>query len=308
VRIIRAPLRVSLFGGGTDLPSYYEKHGGLVISFALKQYIYVAYNKRPGPTSRLSYSVTEEVGSLTTVNHSLVRKVAEECGFDEPCTLSIIGDVPKGTGLGSSSALTVALLELAGPWVPSMELADLAFQTERSCFPRVGRQDHLPAVFGWVRKYEFSHDGRVRVVPLSSSWSKTIESYGLLLYTGIDREAEKVLLSWSESEKHIKRIHKLAKRVAEWKDCPSPQYLGHMLDISWRLKRKIPGVATERLNLQYEIAKDRGAYGGKLCGAGGGGCWFFIAPPNTHQKIVEALDLPQIPCEVSQNGVEGWKW
>jgi D-glycero-alpha-D-manno-heptose-7-phosphate kinase len=312
MRVVRAPLRVSLLGGGTDLPSYYEEYGSTIISFAINRCMYLVWNSRPTGGCRLSYSEVEEVCSLTTANHTLVRAAAEQYGIEEPCTLTIVSDVPKGTGLGSSSALAVCLCRLVGATrVSGLDLALTAYQLERGVAP-VGWQDHLPAAFGGFNVFDVwpSHGysdiaGWMKQSTLPCKSWQIINDYGLLLYTGRSRPASEILKNWDKAPM-LREIHALADAqaacVANW----TPESLGDALEETWQIKQCIPGVCTAVMCEQYEAAKDAGALGGKILGAGGGGCWFFLVPPSKREAVKEVLGLREIPFQVTEKGVEEW--
>ena len=268
--------------------------------------MYLIWNPRPTGGCRLSYSEVEELGSLTKAKHTLVRAAAEKYGFQEPCTLTIISDVPKGTGLGSSSALAVCLCHLA-VGMPGEGLEHGAFVLEQSVSPNVGLQDFLPASRGGFNIWSIGPLFYALKWQRLPRWIEDIvNSHGLLLYTGQSRPASEILKNWDKSEM-LRKIHDLAdlqkKGVLDW----TPESLSCGLNDTWSLKSKIPGVCAPELSDQYERAMKVGALGGKLCGAGGGGCWFFIVPPNKREAVKEELGLGEIPFQVAEKGVEEWE-
>lgn len=303
MKIIRAPLRVSLFGGGTDQAVYYEEHGATIISFALNRYMYITHNDRPTGGCRLSYSVVEELPTLADAKHTLVKAVARQYGFQEPCTLTITSDVPKGTGLGSSSALAVNLCALIG--APFLSVAVMAYVLERKVSP-VGCQDHLPATYGGFRVYRIEKCGAVTHSPVPFGWEKMIEAFGLLLYTGQSRDANPILETWRKQDKPLREIQALADYVADAMDDMAISELVDCLKETWALKAGIGGVSNPTLNEQYSAALKAGALAGKLLGAGGGGCWFFLVPPRKRARVIEALGLVEIPFEIVHRGIEQW--
>lgn len=300
MKIVRAPLRVSLFGGGTDRPSYYERYGSTIISFAINRHIYVIWNDRPTGGCRLSYSEVEELESLRDAKHTLVKAVSVRYGIPEPCTLTITSDLPKGTGLGSSSALAVCLCELVEEqgFLSSVKL-------EQSVSPEVGFQDHLPAMFGGFQTYQWE-DGKIPMTDVGQPGVTIINTCGLLLYTGITRQASDILPNWNETP-YLHSIHTLAQSQVSLRMFWSLESLGAALDETWGLKSQIPGVCTEKMHWQYATAIGAGALGGKLCGAGGGGCWFFIVLPSKRQRVIDALGLTEIPFKVAREGVRSWE-
>ena len=294
MRVIKAPLRISLFGGGTDLPEYFNNFGATIISFAINQSIYLTHNPRPTGGYRVTYDKVEELDSLAEAEHTLIRAAEERYGLGDPCTLSIVSDLPKGTGLGSSSALAVALVTLALGELEPEELAQEAYELERQVSP-VGVQDHLPAAFGGFHVYEINR----RATEYEFAMFQ-----GLLLYTGITRQANAILEGMKHEIAILHEIHALAEYVQEALPDLSMPELGELLNETWLLKRRIPGVSTTELDWQHAEALKAGAWGGKLCGAGNGGCWFFIVSPDERDRIKDTLNLTEIPFCISPLGVE----
>jgi D-glycero-alpha-D-manno-heptose-7-phosphate kinase len=305
MRIIKAPLRISLWGGGTDLPEYYEKHGSTIISMAINKYMYLVHNPRPTGGYRLSYSVTEELSTLTTAKHTIIRQAAMDYGGLEPCTLTIVSDVPKGTGLGSSSALAVCIHKLFCPNYPghAPEIAHAAYELECQV-SNCGVQDHLPPTFGGFNVYTIGRDGKATAKAMPQKYSDMVDRCGLLLYTGLTRPADAILKTWKKSTGHLRRLQELAiyvKAQIQNDDLGLATFAG-LLHTAWELKRVIGGVGNSALFAQYDRARDAGAMGGKLLGAGGGGCWFFLVSPESRQNVIDALGLVEIPIKIEQRG------
>ena len=307
-------MRISLFGGGTDLDPFCSQYGSTIISFAINRYIYLTWNPRPTGGCHLGYSEVEELETLKDAKHSLVREAARRYGIEEPCTLTIVSDLPKGTGLGSSSALAVCLVKLAYPDYLPNSLWRLAARIEQA-HSKAGWQDYLPATYGRFAVYrvpsgpsgigeQFDIENNPTTHPVD-----LINRYGLLLYTGTSRPADSVLGSWQKSDAQLHEIKALADEMAGRIDDITPEALGAALSETWRMKRSIPGVTYPKLNEQFALAIAKGALGGKLCGAGAGGCWFFLVPPNsrTRANVVQALGLREIPFRIAEKGVETWE-
>lgn len=304
MRIIKSPLRISLFGGGTDLPEYYEQYGSTIISMAINRYIYLAHNPRPTGGYRLTYSEVEELGSLTTAKHTIIKQAALDYGELEPCTLSIVSDVPKGTGLGSSSALSVCVHQLfrRNRIGHQPETAYAAYRLERQV-SNCGVQDHLPAAFGGFNVYTIERDGKATAQPVPPHIAEMIDKYGLLLYTGLTRPADTILKTWKKSTGQLRRLQELAI-YAKWKlKTLTLETLSDLLHTGWKLKRAIGGVGNSQLLAQYDTARDSGALGGKLLGAGGGGCWFFLVEPDRREEVIASLGLVEIPFRIESRGV-----
>jgi D-glycero-alpha-D-manno-heptose-7-phosphate kinase len=318
MKIIRAPLRVSCFGGGTDLDPFCAEHGSTIISFAIDRYMYLIWNPRPTGDCRLSYSKVEELESLRDAEHTLVREAAQRYGITEPCTLTIVCDVPKGTGLGSSSALAVCLVRLicqnVGGW--NWKKVALKAGSIEQAVSHAGWQDLLPAVYGRFNVYHISPGG-LEATPMEELMEHLdvvtpplwdlINTHGLLLYTGRSRPADDILGTWQKSEEQLWDIKLLADQVAAAIDTIDLPTLAEYLNLTWQMKREIGGVTDPTLNRQYGVAMMNGALAGKLCGAGAGGCWFFLVPPEKRERVKEALGLREIPFQVAEKGVELWE-
>lgn len=301
MRIIRASLRVSLLGGGCDRPEYYVSHGATVVSFALDRSIYLTYNVRPTGGYRLSYSQTEELDDLCDARHTLVRAAAEQYGPLPPCTLSIVSDLPAGTGLGSSSALSVALVKMFGKSTQPAGLASEAYYLERQVAD-VGFQDSLPASFGGLRIYRADRNGRVVASDRLTDLERMVEDYGVLLYTGQMHDTATVIKRWNDQPAILKAIHDLADGFTQELSTMTPRRLAEYLHATWQLKSAISGVSNRTLDEQYSRALDSGALGGKLLGSGSGGCWFFIVERDHRQAVIDRFGMAVIPFRISAVG------
>lgn len=311
--ITRTPLRISLMGGGTDMPSFYSKSPGAVISFAIKKYIYVLVNDRYNDTYRISYSGTEECENLDDIKHNLVREALRISSVKHGMEVTTIAELPgRGTGLGSSSTLTVGLLKAFQQKVDPGTLAERAFIVEaEKCSSPVGKQDHYAAAHGGMNFILFGKN-RVSVQPIrpSNEWLHDFSMYSLLLWTGVSRDANTIL---REQRKAFdvggsmgigRQLAGLAHDMyAEIAQAASMRTIGELLDHGWKKKKQLANpITNKQIDEWYDKALGAGAYGGKLLGAGGGGFFFFIAPNYLHKRISETTGLQKIPFEIDWEG------
>jgi D-glycero-alpha-D-manno-heptose-7-phosphate kinase len=314
--ISQTPYRVSFAGGGTDLPAFYRREGGAVLSTAIDQHIYVTIHRRFEPTIRVSYSRTELAGTLEEVQHELVREAMRRVEIDEPLEITTIGDVPAGTGMGSSSSLTVGLLAALYGYrhrvVSPRTLAEQACRIEIDVLGKpIGRQDQYAAAFGGLNYIRFNADETVDIepVPCRTETLAGLEQRVLLLYTGQTRDANAILERQSgamaERMDVLRAMRELADRMrhalAEEGDLERFEDLLHR---GWELKRSLGcGISNARVDEWYAAARRAGATGGKLLGAGGGGFLLVTAPPWRHRAIREALGRPrELPFRIARHG------
>jgi D-glycero-alpha-D-manno-heptose-7-phosphate kinase len=304
--ISQTPYRVSFAGGGTDLPAFCRREYGAVLSTTINQHIYVTIHRRFEPTIRVSYSRTEVAGTLDEVQHELVREAMRLVEIDEPLEITTIGDVPSGTGMGSSSSLTVGLLAALYGFrnrvVSASLLADQACRIEINVLGKpIGRQDQYAAAFGGLNYIRFNTDETVDVepVPCRAETLKEMEQHILLVYTGGTRDANEILRRQADaSEEHLGVLRAMRDLADEMRHAlAGPGDLdrfANLLHQGWELKRSLGcGISTDQINEWYTAARRAGATGGKLLGAGGGGFLLLIAPPWRHRAIREALGRPR---------------
>ncbi|MFO0954453.1 MAG: hypothetical protein U0835_25500 [Isosphaeraceae bacterium] len=314
--ISQTPYRVSFAGGGTDLPAFYRREFGAVLSTTIDQHMYVTIHRRFEPTIRISYSRTETATSVDEVAHDLVREAMKLTEVDEPLEITTIGDVPAGTGMGSSSSLTVGLLNalfaLNGRVARRETLAQQACRIELDILKKpIGRQDQYAAVFGGLNYVRFNPDDTVDVepVPCRAETLAELEQRTLLLYTGQTRDANEILKQQSEGTADrmtvLRRMRDLADEMRQTLvgQADLDAFAG-LLHEGWELKRSLGfGISFERIDQWYEAARRHGALGGKLLGAGGGGFLLLIAPPWRHRAIREALGRPkELPFKIARHG------
>lgn len=314
--ISQTPYRVSFAGGGTDLPAFYQEEAGAVLSTTIDQHIYVTIHRRFEPTIRVSYSRTEVASTLDEIQHELVREAMRLAEIDEPLEITTIGDVPAGTGMGSSSSLTVGLLAALYGYrhrvVSPQTLAEQACRIEIAVLKKpIGRQDQYAAAFGGVNYIRFNPDHTVDVepVPCRAETLAELEQRILLVYTGQTRDADQILER--QSDETAKRLTVL-RSMRDLADAMRHTLAGEgnvdefaaLLHEGWELKRSLGcGITNQHVDDWYAAARRAGAVGGKLLGAGGGGFLLLVAPSWRHRAIREALGRPrELPFRIARHG------
>ncbi len=304
--ITQTPFRVSFAGGGTDLAAFYEQDVGAVLSVAIRCHMYVTIHKRFEDSLRVGYSRTEIAKSVSEVQHDIVREAMRSTGTDEFVEITTIADVPSGTGLGSSSTLSVGLLNAFNAFQGKVSSPD--YLAEESCRIEIeklgnpiGKQDQYAAAFGGMNYIQFFPDGRVHVepVPLKPEIRRELESHILILYTDRQRSANTILQKQSEgTSDKITVLTEMRDLAGEMRDALTNKAdlteFARLLHQGWLLKRSLGfGISNGGVDDWYEAARSAGALGGKLLGAGGGGFLLLFAPPETHDKIREKLGSPK---------------
>jgi D-glycero-alpha-D-manno-heptose-7-phosphate kinase len=310
-------LRISFCGGGSDLPSFYEKHSGCVISTSIDKYIYISLSESfDRNVSLIKYSIVEKVSSASDIVHPIVRESLLSFGV-EGIEMSSIADVPAGTGLGSSGSFSVGLINALGAHTGKRftkeELARTASDIEivRLKEP-VGKQDQYAAAYGGLNYYEFRKDGSVAVEPLNLGADKTEEMNGnlMLFFTGITRNASEILdrqqenISGGSAERNQLEMCELTKELRKKLRSGDIDSLGDILGKGWELKKTLAGgVTTPAIDNAYERAVKSGALGGKLLGAGGGGFLLFYVPKERQDDVKRALgELRHMPFRFDFSG------
>jgi D-glycero-alpha-D-manno-heptose-7-phosphate kinase len=304
--LARAPFRISLGGGGTDLPSYYAKYGGFVLSAAIDKYLYI-YVNRPAADDyiRIKYSKYEQVMSPDEVQHDLVRPVLQALKLDNSLEIVSMADVPAGTGLGSSGtylvALLTALFELKRERVPTQAKAELACHIEMDLAGHpVGKHDHYLAAFGGITCLDISTDGHVRVSPLdvSITTSEAFRNNVLLFYTGVTRSSGELLADQkvatlrgdAEVVDSLHRTKELGLQIKETLEAGDLERFGQLLSEHWEnKKRRSAKISDANIDRWYKVARKNGAIGGKIMGAGGGGFFMFYCPSGCKAQLRQAL-------------------
>jgi D-glycero-alpha-D-manno-heptose-7-phosphate kinase len=317
--ISRTPLRMSFVGGGSDLPSFYREHGGAVVSTTIDQYIYVTVHKKFDDAIRVSHARTEEAASVEAIAHPLVREALRLLKSPGGLEITSISDVPsQGTGLGSSSAFAVGLLQALhahqGQAVTAETLAREACALEIDLLQEpIGKQDQYAAAHGGLNFIQFHGDGSVSVQPVACA-PETVQTFQrrtLCFYTGLTRSASAILQAQQEAVRgnrekqdvlrHMVRLAHAFKVALEQGDLEA---VGALLHTNWVLKKSlVDAVSTPAIDAWYERARHAGALGGKLLGAGSAGFLLFYAPEEAHPAIAQALgDLRRMDFHFEPRG------
>lgn len=317
--ISKTPLRMSFAGGGSDLPAYYRRFGGAVVSTTIDKYVYVTVNRKFDHWIRLSYSKTEEVERVDQIEHRIVRACLERLQLDGGIEITSVADIPsRGTGLGSSSAFTVGLLHALSAYQSRYRAADdLAAESCTIeidvCGARIGKQDQYASAFGGLNYIRFKTDDTVIVEPIicERRTIERLESSLLAFYTGATRSANGILAGQSEAtessaavQARLHRMTELASLLRDELQRGNVDALGEILDENWALKREITGgISSPEIDHWYAAARAAGARGGKLLGAGGGGFLVFYVPQERHTAVARALaDLRRVPMGFESEG------
>jgi len=299
--IARSPLRVTLGGGGTDLPSYYEKFGGFLIAAAIDKYVYITVHDTFVPDLIVKYSELERVPDATRLKHPIFREAFAMTGIDgRSLELTSMADIPAGTGLGSSGSFTTALLKALHAHKKNLvhpaELAAQACEIEIGRLKEpIGKQDQYIAAYGGITCFKFLADGRVEAWPLklSKGTRDELEDNLLLFFTGYSRSASAILKeqdvkSKSDDKSMVENLHfvkDLGMKSQAALEAGNLAEFARLMDVHWqRKKQRSGGMSNPKINEWYDLAMANGALGGKLIGAGGGGFLMFYAGDKTRLR------------------------
>lgn len=303
--ITRTPFRITLGGGGTDLPAYYSRHGGFVFAAALDKYMFISVN-RPvvDDLVRLKYTRSEIVAHRDQVQHDIAREAMRMTGIERGLEITSMADVPAGTGLGSSSCYAVGLLNalhtLLRQPVSYQALAEEACRLEIDLLHKpIGKQDQYIASFGGLTVLEIAREGTVTVsrANVSDSTLDDLQRNLLIFYTGTDRSSLHILSEQSRGAaqpaspvvESLHAIKEMGCRIREYIEQGDLTSFGLLLDQHWQHKKKLSSrVTSPHLDALYQLAKENGALGGKISGAGGGGFFVFYTERD-HQKLRNSL-------------------
>ena len=292
--IARSPLRISLGGGGTDLPSYYEQHTGFLVAAAIDKYVYITLHDTFVPDLIVKYSKLERVPSASQLEHPIIREAFGLVGISgQSLELTSMADIPAGTGLGSSGSFTTALLKALHAYrknlVHPAELAEQACDIELNRLKEpIGKQDQYIAAFGGITCFKFLPGGRVEAWPLKTSEETlyNLEDNLLLFFTGYSRSASAILKEQDQKSKtsdqamldNLHFVKELGFQSQRAMEAGNLAEFARLMDVHWQRKKQRSGNMTNpRINEWYDLAMANGALGGKLIGAGGGGFLMFYA-------------------------------
>jgi D-glycero-alpha-D-manno-heptose-7-phosphate kinase len=301
--VTKTPLRVSFFGGGSDIPEFYKEHGGLVVSSTINSYIFIAAHRCVAPHLKVVYSQLELEHNLDDVKHDRVREVLRNFNINSNIEIASFSNIPtKGTGLGSSSTFTVglikAIMEMQGEKYSAGYLAELASIIEiKKCGEPIGKQDQYASAYGGFNVYRFQKNGDVFVQPfVNKNVISQLQNNLLCFNTGIVRQASSVLSEQVEKLKNninidnTKRICDMAEEAIELLSCSKLDEFGMLLDKSWQIKKQLSSnITNSYIDKMYDEAVSAGALGGKILGAGGGGYLLLYVPKERQDKVLEIM-------------------
>lgn len=302
--IVKTPLRISFVGGGSDLKDFYEHQDGSVVCTTIDKFVYTIIKERFDDMIYINYSRKECVEHISDIQHDLVREAMKKTGVEKGVEITTLADIPSsGSGLGSSSSITVALLHALYTYqnilVTAEQLAVGACGIEIDILGKpIGRQDQYAAAFGGINEFTFSRNDRTKRNPikLSDKAQRKFSSSLLLYYTGITRNADEIL---SVQRKNL-LTERLSETMKEMVSLVSPfcdaikksdiDACGELLDRNWQLKQQMAsGISNEKIQVMYDAAKKAGAFGGKIAGAGGGGFLLLIVPREKQNAVFDTL-------------------
>jgi D-glycero-alpha-D-manno-heptose-7-phosphate kinase len=316
VIITQTPLRISLAGGGTDLRDYYDVEDGGTLSFAIDKYIFVIVSERFDSRIYVNYTKKEIVDSVDEIQHELVREAMRKTRVKEGVEITMLADIPsEGSGLGSSSSLTVGLLNalyiFRGRQMPASQLAREACEIEIDiCGKPIGKQDQYIAAFGGIHEFTYSADGSVapRGVPIPPAARRRLGGELLTFFTDITRKSDTILgeqkRRTTENIEYLRRIRDGVPRVREAIESGRFETVGQVLHESWEMKKKLAGnMSNPQIDTMYARAREAGALGGKIAGAGGGGFLLLYVPQARQEAVRAALaEYREFPWLIEDDG------
>lgn len=316
--IVQTPLRISLFGGGTDFPSFFMEEGGCVLSSAIDKFIFVAIKERFDSKLRIGYTQAEMVDEIDQIRHELIRESLRLTGIERGVEITTMGDIPsEGSGLGSSSTVTVgalhAMYTYRGEIISAERLAREACAIEIETLKKpIGVQDQYIAAYGGLRYFEFLPGGEVRSekIKISPEAQRVLNDNFLLFFTGTTRQSSSILKEQTNNIKdrlsELREIKQMTCQARSDIEKGNFDALGVLIHQSWQLKKRLAGtISNGHINEIYESARRAGATGGKITGAGGGGFLLLYVPYKHQNKVRTALNgLQELPFRLEADGTK----
>lgn len=313
--IVQTPLRVSFFGGGTDFPSYYLNEGGCVLTSAIDKYIFVTIKQRFDDKLRIGYTKTEMVDSVGEVQHELIREALRKTGITYGIEITTTGDIPAGTGLASSSAVTVGSLHAMYVFlresVDAAQLAREACEIEIETLGKpIGIQDQYIAAFGGLRFIEFQQNGEIENHPirLESRIKRRLNESLMLFFTGVTRQADSILTEQKTNMNNnlasLRMMKEMAYTARDELCAGNVDAFGYLLHEYWQIKKHLSSnISNGVIDDWYQAARNAGALGGKITGAGGGGFLLLYCPLDRREAVRAALPhLRELPFQLEPDG------
>ncbi|MAT44702.1 MAG: GHMP kinase [Anaerolineaceae bacterium] len=313
--IVQTPLRISFFGGGTDFSDYYLDQGGCVLSTTIDKYIFVTIKQRFDDYLRVGWTKTEIVETVDEIQHELIREALKTTGIKKGIEITTMGDIPAGTGLGSSSTVTIGALHAMYSFInhtaSPRQLAEEACKIEIDILNKpIGVQDQYIAAYGGLRLIEFNQNNTVTTkrVDLDPLVKQGLNENLLLFYTGMKRQASDILGEQQDNIKSrlpiLSELKSMAYAAADELKAGNIDFIGKTLHDSWKLKKQLASkISNGAIDQIYETARDAGALGGKLTGAGGGGFLLLYCRYDKRDKVRKALSgLREIPIKLEPAG------
>ncbi len=316
--VVKTPLRISFVGGGSDLKAFYSHSVGQVVCTAIDKFVYAIVKERFDDLIYINYSKKETVSHVDDIQHDLVREAMKITGVDKGIEITTLADIPSsGSGLGSSSSITVALLHALYAYqnvlVTAEQLAQEACRIEIDILGKpIGRQDQYAAAYGGVNQFIFSKDDSTRREPvrIAHSAARKFASSLLLYFTGITRSSDEILshqksnMNAEEKRNTMQSMVELVEPFACALEKGDIRQCGHLLAENWRLKQQMaPGISNPVIAKMHACAMQAGALAGKVCGAGGGGFLLLIVPRENQNKVFEAMAaFRELPFMIEESG------
>ncbi|NCG14909.1 MAG: GHMP kinase [Bacteroidetes bacterium] len=318
--ITRTPFRISFIGGGSDLPSFYREHGGAVISTSINKYMYISsHDYFNGDEIRTKYSKTETVKAIDDLNHPILRSIMQRLQVSTGLEVSSIADVPSGTGMGSSSSFTVGTLHNLMARLSRADEATASWLGKTACDVElgdlkepIGKQDQYAAAYGGLNVITFQRNDDVDVTALglNDQGMSAFSSHIKLYYLGNQRSASSILVEQNnnnaiaDKQAALQTMVSMVPAFAQSLTDGQFTFAGKLLNDNWSLKQSLAsGISNPMISQAYQAGISAGAYGGKLLGAGGGGCMLFLASSDKHKALDAALsNLRPFPVDLTSEG------